>query len=120
RGRVLTRVRPVMPLWQCRRPVWEALPLSEEAAWPYGAEEKLSDVEKRFDILNARSETYSSEALEQAGTFMFLLLRSASDRARLCAGSASLRRPRPHLRRLKFSRQRGKAQGTEHQPFRRA
>lgn len=24
RGRVLTRVRPVMPLWQCRRPVWGA------------------------------------------------------------------------------------------------
>nr|WP_244436177.1 ParB/RepB/Spo0J family partition protein [Sinorhizobium fredii] len=36
------------------------------------AEAKLSDVEKRIDTLNARSEAYSAEALEQAGTFVFL------------------------------------------------
>ncbi|WP_234851267.1 ParB/RepB/Spo0J family partition protein [Sinorhizobium meliloti] len=36
------------------------------------AEAKLSDVEKRIDTLNARSEAYSPEALEQAGTFVFL------------------------------------------------
>lgn len=37
-----------------------------------GAEEKLSDVERRIDTLNARSEAYSSEALEQAGTVVLL------------------------------------------------
>ncbi|RWD51647.1 MAG: ParB/RepB/Spo0J family partition protein [Mesorhizobium sp.] len=37
-----------------------------------GAEAKLSDVEKRIDTLNARSEAYCPEALEQAGTFVFL------------------------------------------------
>ncbi|MDX0190343.1 chromosome partitioning protein ParB [Sinorhizobium meliloti] len=36
------------------------------------AEAKLSDLEKRIDTLNARSEAYSPEALEQAGTFVFL------------------------------------------------
>nr|WP_225170573.1 chromosome partitioning protein ParB [Ensifer sp. IC4062] len=36
------------------------------------AEAKLSDLEKRIDTLNARSEVYSAEALEQAGTFVFL------------------------------------------------
>ncbi|MDW9906072.1 chromosome partitioning protein ParB [Sinorhizobium meliloti] len=36
------------------------------------AEARLSDVEKRIDTLNARSEAYSAEALEQAGTFVFL------------------------------------------------
>ncbi|WP_028004384.1 ParB/RepB/Spo0J family partition protein [Sinorhizobium meliloti] len=36
------------------------------------AEAKLSDVEKRIDTLNARSEAYRAEALEQAGTFVFL------------------------------------------------
>ncbi|RWJ21202.1 MAG: chromosome partitioning protein ParB [Mesorhizobium sp.] len=36
------------------------------------AEARLSDVEKRIDTLNARSEAYSPEALEQAGTFVFL------------------------------------------------
>ncbi|MGJ7042779.1 ParB family chromosome partitioning protein [Shinella sp. BE166] len=36
------------------------------------AEAKLSDVEKRIDSLKARSEAYSPEALEQAGTFVFL------------------------------------------------
>ncbi|WP_234895482.1 ParB/RepB/Spo0J family partition protein [Sinorhizobium meliloti] len=36
------------------------------------AEAKLSDLEKRIDILNARSEAFSPEALEQAGTFVFL------------------------------------------------
>ncbi|TWA15911.1 ParB family chromosome partitioning protein [Sinorhizobium medicae] len=36
------------------------------------AEAKLSDVEKRIDTLNARLEAYSAEALEQAGTFVFL------------------------------------------------
>ncbi|MDX0377553.1 chromosome partitioning protein ParB [Sinorhizobium meliloti] len=36
------------------------------------AEAKLSDLEKRIDTLNARSEAYSSEALEQAGTLVFL------------------------------------------------
>ncbi|RVG48966.1 ParB/RepB/Spo0J family partition protein [Sinorhizobium meliloti] len=67
----------------------EALPLSEEdqaaldaAQAEYDelaelmesgmAEARLSDVEKRIDTLNARSEAYSAEALEQAGTFVFL------------------------------------------------
>lgn len=36
------------------------------------SEAKLSDLEKRIDTLNARSEAYSPEALEQAGTFVFL------------------------------------------------
>lgn len=36
-------------------------------------EAKLSDLEKRIDTLNARSEAYSAEALEQAGTFVFLV-----------------------------------------------
>ncbi len=36
------------------------------------AEAKLSGVEKRIDTLSARSEAYSAEALEQAGTFVFL------------------------------------------------
>ncbi|WP_208180162.1 ParB/RepB/Spo0J family partition protein [Sinorhizobium medicae] len=36
------------------------------------AEARLSDVEKRIDTLNARSEAYSAEALEQAGTFVLL------------------------------------------------
>ncbi len=36
------------------------------------AEAKLSELEKRIDTLNARSEAYSVEALEQAGTFVFL------------------------------------------------
>ncbi|MDX0486887.1 chromosome partitioning protein ParB [Sinorhizobium medicae] len=36
------------------------------------AEARLSDVEKRIDTLNARLEAYSAEALEQAGTFVFL------------------------------------------------
>jgi len=37
------------------------------------AEAKLSDVERRIDTLNARSEAYKAEALEQAGTFVFLV-----------------------------------------------
>jgi len=36
------------------------------------AETKLAEVEKRIDALNARTEAYSPEALEQAGTFVFL------------------------------------------------
>ncbi|WP_244562553.1 hypothetical protein [Ensifer aridi] len=36
------------------------------------AEAKLAEVEKRIDALNARTEAYSPEALEQAGTFVFL------------------------------------------------
>ncbi|MEI2300538.1 ParB/RepB/Spo0J family partition protein [Ensifer sp. MJa1] len=36
------------------------------------AETKLTEVEKRIDALNARTEAYSPEALEQAGAFVFL------------------------------------------------
>ncbi|MGG7539411.1 ParB/RepB/Spo0J family partition protein [Rhizobium sp. 12,4] len=36
------------------------------------AETKLAEVEKRIDALNARTEVYSPEALEQAGAFVFL------------------------------------------------
>ncbi|MBD9524296.1 ParB/RepB/Spo0J family partition protein [Ensifer sp. ENS02] len=36
------------------------------------AETKLAEVEKRIDALNAPTEAYSPEALEQAGTFVFL------------------------------------------------
>ncbi|WP_426289833.1 ParB/RepB/Spo0J family partition protein (plasmid) [Ensifer adhaerens] len=36
------------------------------------AETKLAEVEKRIDALNARTDAYSPEALEQAGTFVFL------------------------------------------------
>lgn len=36
------------------------------------AEKKLAEVEKRIDALNARTEGYSPEALEQAGAFVFL------------------------------------------------
>ncbi|QPB24524.1 ParB/RepB/Spo0J family partition protein [Rhizobium sp. 007] len=36
------------------------------------AETKLTEVEKRIDALNARTEGYSPEALEQAGTLVFL------------------------------------------------
>ncbi|MGR9398071.1 ParB/RepB/Spo0J family partition protein (plasmid) [Rhizobium leguminosarum] len=36
------------------------------------AETKLTEVEKRIDALNARTEGYSPEALEQAGTLIFL------------------------------------------------
>ena len=36
------------------------------------AETKLAEVEKRIDALNARTEAYSPEAMEQAGAFVFL------------------------------------------------
>lgn len=36
------------------------------------AETKLAEVENRIDALNARTEAYSPEALEHAGTFVFL------------------------------------------------
>ncbi|MEY9199386.1 ParB family chromosome partitioning protein [Sinorhizobium fredii] len=50
----------------------ELAELIESGMADHEAEAKLSDVEKRIDTLNTRSEADNPEALEQAGTFVFL------------------------------------------------